>query len=160
MIMWCRLCYVNLFYVMLHPKPEFQDMCSCSVAQSCSTLCDPMDCNLPGSSVHEISQARILAWVANSYSRGCSWPRIEPESSASPALADGFFITEPPEKQWQYYGIKSFMEKLLRLDHFNVLNFVSMRYHVHSCKSASISVCCLAKAENKDKNLDREFGQE
>ena len=35
-------------------------------AQSCPTLCDPMDCSLPGSSVHRIFQARILEWVANS----------------------------------------------------------------------------------------------
>ena len=41
-----------------------------SVAQSCQTLCDPMDCSLPGSSVHEISQARILEWIAISSSRG------------------------------------------------------------------------------------------
>ena len=34
------------------------------VAQSCPTLCDPMDCSQPGSSVHEILQARILEWVA------------------------------------------------------------------------------------------------
>src|SRR5574341_916161 len=40
------------------------------VAQSCPTLCDPMDCNLPGSSVHGISQARIIEWVAISFSRG------------------------------------------------------------------------------------------
>ena len=35
---------------------------------SCPTLCDPMNCRLPGSSVHEIFQARILEWVAISYS--------------------------------------------------------------------------------------------
>ena len=40
------------------------------VAQSCPTLCDPMDCSPPGSSVHEIFQARILEWVAISFSRG------------------------------------------------------------------------------------------
>ena len=39
------------------------------------TLCDPMDCSLPGSSVHGIFQARILEWVATSYSKGSSWPR-------------------------------------------------------------------------------------
>ena len=39
------------------------------VAQSCPTFCDPMDCGLPGSSVHEILQAGILGWVAVSYSR-------------------------------------------------------------------------------------------
>ena len=41
-----------------------------SVAQSCQTLCDPMDCSLPGSSVHGILQARILESVAISFSRG------------------------------------------------------------------------------------------
>ena len=40
------------------------------VAQSCPTLCDPVDCSPPGSSVHGILQARILEWVAISFSRG------------------------------------------------------------------------------------------
>ena len=44
------------------------------VTQSCATLCDPMDCSLPGSSVHGIFQARILEWVAISFSRGSSRP--------------------------------------------------------------------------------------
>ena len=46
-----------------------------SVAQSCPTLCDPMNCSLPSSSVHRISQARMQEWVAISYSRGSSRPR-------------------------------------------------------------------------------------
>ena len=41
------------------------------VAQSCPTLCDPMDCSLPGSSIHGIFQARILEWGAISFSRSC-----------------------------------------------------------------------------------------
>ena len=41
----------------------------------CPTLCDPMDCSLPGSSLHGIFQARILEWVAIPSSRGSSWPR-------------------------------------------------------------------------------------
>ena len=45
------------------------------VAQSCPTLCDPVVCSLPGSSVHGILQARILEWVAISFSRGSSRPR-------------------------------------------------------------------------------------
>ena len=48
---------------------------ACSVTQLCLTFCYPMDCNLPGSSVHGIFQARILAQVAISYSRGSSRPR-------------------------------------------------------------------------------------
>ena len=39
------------------------------VAQSCPTLCDPMDCSLPGSSIHGIFQARILDWVAKSWTQ-------------------------------------------------------------------------------------------
>ena len=45
------------------------------VAQSCPTLCDPMECSLPGFSVHGIFQARVLEWVAISFSRRSSWPR-------------------------------------------------------------------------------------
>ena len=45
------------------------------VAQSFPTLCNPVDCSLPGSSVHGIFQARILEWVAISFSRGSSRPR-------------------------------------------------------------------------------------
>ena len=45
------------------------------IAQSCPTLCDPMDCSSPGSSVHGILQARILEWVAISFSRGTSGPK-------------------------------------------------------------------------------------
>ena len=43
--------------------------------KSCPTLCDPVDCRPSGSSVHGISQARILEWVAISFSRGSSRPR-------------------------------------------------------------------------------------
>ena len=47
----------------------------CLVPKSCPTVCDPMDCSPPGSSVHGISQARILEWIAISFSRGSSQPR-------------------------------------------------------------------------------------
>ena len=43
-----------------------------SVAQSCPTLCDPMDCSLSGSSVHGSFQAKVLEWTAISFSRGSS----------------------------------------------------------------------------------------
>ena len=45
------------------------------VAQSCPTLCDPMDCSLPGSPVHGILQAIVMEWIAISFSRGSSQPR-------------------------------------------------------------------------------------
>ena len=44
----------------------------CLVTKLCLTLCDPMDCSPPGSSVHGISQARILEWVAIFFSGGSS----------------------------------------------------------------------------------------
>ena len=59
------------------------------VAQSCSTLCDPMDCSPLGSSIHWILQARILEWVAISFSRGSSRPR-------SPTLQADASTSEPP----------------------------------------------------------------
>ena len=45
------------------------------VVQSCPTLCDPVDCSPPGSSVPGILQARVLEWVSISFSRGSSHPR-------------------------------------------------------------------------------------
>ena len=54
--------------------------------QSCLTLCEPMDCSPPGSSVHGIVQARMLERVAMPSSRGSSQPRIEPTSPAALAL--------------------------------------------------------------------------
>ena len=50
-------------------------MVVCEVAQSCPTLCDPVDCNQLGFSVHGILQAKILEWIAISFSRGSSRPR-------------------------------------------------------------------------------------
>ena len=67
----------------------------CSIAQLCLTLCHPMDCSPPGFSVDGISQARILEWVATSYSRGSSWPRQQTRVSW---LAGGFLTNGLPGK--------------------------------------------------------------
>ena len=53
------------------------------VAQSCTTLCDSMDCSLPGSSIHRILQARILEWVAIPFPRGSSQPRDQTQVSCT-----------------------------------------------------------------------------
>ena len=63
------------------------------VAKSYPTLCNPMAYCLLGSSVNEILHARILEWVATSYSRGSSRPMIEPTPLMSSALAGTFFTT-------------------------------------------------------------------
>ena len=64
------------------------------VAQSCLTLCDPMHCSLPGSSVpvHGILQAGILEWMAVPFSRDLPNPVIEPRS---PALQADTLPSEP-----------------------------------------------------------------
>ena len=79
-----------------------QHMCMCLcmcvyvlVAWSCLTLCDPMDCSPTGSSVHGILQARILKWVASSFSRVSSQPRVKP---GSPTLQADSLPSEPPGK--------------------------------------------------------------
>ena len=67
---WTRQSTEHLVYYR-YEKVKSQSL----VAQSCPTLCDPMDCSLPGSSVHGIFQARVLEWGAISFSRGSSQPR-------------------------------------------------------------------------------------
>ena len=66
------------------------------VAQSCPTLCDPVDCNLPGFSVHEIFQATVLEWVAISFSRGSSWPRDRTQFSCIAGRRFIFWATRKP----------------------------------------------------------------
>ena len=66
-------------------------VCSKSLQQYW-TLCDPMDCSLPSSSVHGILQARMLEWVAMPCSRESSPPKDE-TCVSSPVLAGGFFTT-------------------------------------------------------------------
>ena len=65
-------------------------------SQLCPTLCDPMDCSMPGSSVHEILQARILEWAAIPFSWGFSWPTDQTWVSRGPWIVGGFLIAEPP----------------------------------------------------------------
>ena len=64
-------------------------------AQLCPAFCDPMGCSPPGSSVHGISQARILEWVAISYSRGSFQPR---DRTLLSCITGRFFTAKPPGK--------------------------------------------------------------
>ena len=75
-------------YILIH-------CCSSSGAQPCSTLCDPVDCGPLGSSVHGISQARILRWVASSCSRRSFWPRDQTCACCVSCTASRFFTTGP-----------------------------------------------------------------
>ena len=68
--------------------------------QLCLTLCDPINCSWPGSSVHGILQARILEWVAIPFSRGSSWSRVKPVSLTSLNWQVGPLPLVPPGKPW------------------------------------------------------------
>ena len=60
------------------------------LAKLCPSLCDPMHCSLPGSSIHGILQGRILEWVAIPFSSGSSQPGMEPGSPAMQEDSLGF----------------------------------------------------------------------
>ena len=86
--------------------------------QLCLPLCDPIDYSLPGSSVHEILQARILEWVAKPSSRGSSWPGNWTHISCISWTAGRFFTTESlrkpnPNSMWKFKFEKK--RKLMRL---------------------------------------------
>ena len=70
-------------------------MRTCSFAKSCPTLCHPIDCSLPDSSIHGISQARILEWVAISFPRESSQPGDQIYISC---IAGEFLTIEPRAK--------------------------------------------------------------
>ena len=72
-------------------------MLMCLVARLCPTLCDPMDCSLPGSSVLRVLQARIVEWVAMSSYRGSSQPRDQTQVSHTA----GGFLTIRATGGWQ-----------------------------------------------------------
>ena len=67
--------------------------CCCLVAKSCRCFCNLRDCSPPGSSVHGISQKRILEWASISFSRGSSWPR---DCTRVSCLAGELLTAEPP----------------------------------------------------------------
>ena len=93
---------------------QSRDTCvHAQLLQSCPTLCNPMDCSLPGSSVRGILQARILEWVAMSFSRGFSQPRDWTCISWGSCIAGRFFTTEPPRKPQSRYNLPAKRAKSL-----------------------------------------------
>ena len=75
--------------------------CENEVSQLCLTLCDPMDCSPPGTSIHGISQARILEWVAISFPGDLPNPGVE---LGSPTLWADSLPSEPPGNPLQDQG--------------------------------------------------------
>ena len=79
----------SFWYTPYHPESCVCVYACTKLFQSYPTLCNPMDCSPPGSSVHEILQARKWEWVAVPSSRGSSWSRDQ----GSPGLAGRFLTT-------------------------------------------------------------------
>ena len=71
---------------------DLLNTCLHACPSSCLTLCNPMGCSLPCSSVHGIFQAKIMKWVAIFSSRRTSWPR---DWTCVSCIASGFFTAEP-----------------------------------------------------------------
>ena len=91
---WTTRKVSGLYLLILCLSFSFPLACEVSeVAQSCLTLCYPVEYSPPGSSVYGIFQARILEWVAISFSRGSSQPRDQP---SSPTLQADALTSEPP----------------------------------------------------------------
>ena len=75
------------------------------VSQSCPTLCDPMDCSLSGSSIHGILLARVLEWVAISFSRGFSQPRDRTQVSCTAGRRFAILSQTP----YSYINVTSYL---------------------------------------------------
>ena len=97
------------------------------VSQSCPTLCDPMDCSPPGSSVRGILQARILEWVGLSFPspENLPDPGIEPRS---PTLQGDSLPSEPPGKNYACIDILIFNQVGSWYIHYFRNNFSNLPY--------------------------------
>ena len=102
----------NIINVIYHAKMKVL------IAQSCPTLCDPMDYNPPGSSVCGILWARIVEWVAIPFFTRSSRPGIEPRS---PVLQVDSLLSEPPGKPVIYHIHRQ--KKKKSYDYVNCINW-------------------------------------
>ena len=100
------------------------------VAQSCPTLCDPMDGSLPGSAVHGVFQARILEWAAISFSRGSSQPR---DRTCVSCIADRHFTV---------WATRETLERAYLPPNQNILKIKVVQFRICEAKY-KICVCLL-----------------
>ena len=104
------------------------------VAQSCPTLCDPMGCSLSGSSVHGIFQARVLEWIAISFSRGHSRPRNRTQVSRIAGRCFTVWATREVWGNWRESAPELLFRKYLP-------SFMSSEeIHCWACSGCRVSV--------------------
>ena len=109
-------------------------MYSSEVTQSCPTLCDPVDCSLPGSSVHGILQARILERVAISFSRGSFQP-------GSPALQADALSSKPPEKAIYVLNFKNLELAIKCLSSLSIPFIIYFYVMLHLVAQLCLTLC-------------------
>ena len=118
------------------------------VAQSCPTLCDPMDCSLPGSSIHGIFQARILQWVAISFSRRSSQPRNWTQvfciagrsDQRSPRILDWIAYPFSRESSWHSVGLPHCRQMLYHLSQDGGIIQLSNSYVLIFTKTCDLKI--------------------
>ena len=114
-----------------------------SVAQSHPTLCNPMDCSSPGSSVHGIHQARILEWVTIPFSKGSSRPRDQTQVSR---IAGGFWVVLTLGRRVEKSSPENRSPKLVVLRQNSFL-------HLHSFLSAFTQLVESKRTSSKKSNV-------
>ena len=104
-----RQCWYSLQFTIKDHQMLLVLCALCSVTQSCPTLYDPMDCSLPGSSVHGILQARILERVAMPSSRGSSQPQDRTQVSHIAGRFFNVWATREAHEKHVYVYIHTYM---------------------------------------------------
>ena len=102
-VIWTKInCFTLLIFLGQNSEAPmcFAWLVLCLVTQSCLTLCDPMDCSPPGSSVHGILQARILEWVAMPSSGESSQPRDQTQVSRIAGRCFTLWATREAQGYW------------------------------------------------------------
>ena len=98
--------------------------------QSCPTLCDPMDCSPPGSSVHGILQARILEWVAMSFSKGLPDQESSCVSCWSYIAGQFFYLWPTREDHFPCLSVKFLLTMIICLCHMPYIYLFTSSTHI------------------------------
>ena len=118
---------VSLYFKILKSYRVFSDHSESEseVAQLCQILCDPMNCSPPGSSVHGILQARILEWIAISFSRGSSRPKDWTQVSCIAGRCFNLWATR--EVGWNYILIMTYLRQTHIFRNYTFINNSSIQ---------------------------------
>ena len=137
----CRYLYSNIHRTIIHSSQKM-----CLIAQSfatpwTATLCNPMDCSLPDSSVHRILQARILKWVAKPSPRGSSWPRDRTQVSRPAGRFFTVWTTREGNCKLKLQWDVTIISHLLEWPKCKTLTTPNARWEMEQQENTFIGVC-------------------